>query len=355
MTSMHLALGFLAFLSLVSAQNTNGSDVGNLFQPDPLSIANIVVNCFFGVVFVVLAVLSVLVVQRNPGHRAPFLALFAASLFNAIYNFIEIAYFVVSNTIPDENFGEEDVLVATENFFNFWSYALLHVALALVLYDRHKSNMHGKLGKYGRMAFNALFALLAALMVSATVSGALFAVAEILDKKLRPEERLLTNAEQESLNAANSRSGTAFYTFMCIWGVAALCVAFTCVEVFKRMRCADVQDKITKTMRSVLAPLSVFSAGAGLMLTFYEPVLYTDLVLDVLYAYMTIVLLHMGLRPGYWDAPVLDVTSDPDVMMQPETDSYTHRNGDYEEMKDPLGGELTLDSLVVYSSVAERY
>ncbi|KAI5122420.1 hypothetical protein M0805_002970 [Coniferiporia weirii] len=359
--SMRLVLCFLAFLSLVSAQNTDGSDGTRYFQPDSLSIGNIVVNCVFGVVFVVLAALSVLVIRRNPGHRAPFLTLFAASLFNAIYNFIEIAYFIVLNTFP-ENFGEVHVLEATENFFNYWSYALLYVSLALVLYDRHKSNMRGGLGKYGRMAFNALFALLAAPMVSATVSAAFYAVAELLDKKLHAGKRHLTDAERESLDAAYSRSWTAYYTFMSIWGVAALCVAFTCVEVYRRMRRASVQDRITRTMLRVLTPLSVFSAAAGMALTFYEPVLPADLLLDVLYALMTIALLRMGLRPGYWNAlvPVLDdnVTSDSDVMVQTDAyahaHAYIHRNGDYDELTDPLGGELALDCLVVYPGGASN-
>ncbi|KAH8109085.1 hypothetical protein DFH11DRAFT_1548558 [Phellopilus nigrolimitatus] len=309
---LFVGLSFASLLSIAMAQAVN--DTGNRqpsFKGGSLLIGDLAVLAVFDIVFLVLSALCFRVLLHLHAHL--------------VHTSINIAYTVIGNTTVEfsasatstEIFAQEAASFAkivgissAVEFFRLWAYSSLYLALALVLYDRHKVNMSGMLVRLDKIWFGALFGSFVALFASATAAAWIYATNQHAEKIFFKVERPRQGATQEQLEQINEaliRETTAQlqfqiarYAFYAFWFIASASVAVAALGVDKYAKKVGVYDKITRFMLRVVVPLSIIGMLLGIAFTQLPFLLVSDLLLDVVYAAITVVLLFLSAKREDW-------------------------------------------------------
>ncbi|EJD00374.1 uncharacterized protein FOMMEDRAFT_142325 [Fomitiporia mediterranea MF3/22] len=288
---MHLAaitLFLLSFIASVHAHVLQKRDI----RLSSWDIGDIILDVLYILVYLACIVVGTKVARNLPGHRAPFIILIVASCLSILHLILLIPFRIVNEKSPGivnedspgifDSTSSADRLLSGVVFFQYWSYSILYLALALVLFDRHRSILLGAFNKQDKIAFGALFLVNAAFVAVATITAAMYAIGV------------------DSVDRFSFGLQILLAVFSTIWGITTIAVSWTAGYVNSRSRRIGERDKVSRLMLVAITPLIIILFAIGVTMTWLPFLVLATLLVDGLFCAITITLLALGMRPELW-------------------------------------------------------
>ncbi|KAH8109089.1 hypothetical protein DFH11DRAFT_971242 [Phellopilus nigrolimitatus] len=297
---------FLSIIARASAQVLQSGPPR--FENNPLITADLVIWCTFDALHVVLALLCLLSVRRLHGHRAPFIALFAALCCIVSQSSTTIAYIIVSHETDAFGLLDPDKannLYSSSLLLKNWASSLFFLAVVLLLFDRLKYYIPSSSRRVETMTLMSLHIWAATICILGTFMAGLNI--DMLNKS--------SPAESQTAILAQQRYETIMYIFATSLFCAALCASSLGAYVYMRAWHAGVHDdKDIGFSLYIVTPLYIFSALENVvfaivlspalsfnsLVEWEQQTLIDDVLFNVFHCAMATAMVIHGIRAKYW-------------------------------------------------------
>lgn len=206
-----------------------------------------VVSAVYALIFLDLAVLSIVVLLISRGHSSTYKSLHLSLLVAFIHSGVSFSLpIVAANGAASPGLFEG--LDVFASFVSFWSFALLFLTFCFILRDRFNAINAFVDGAMGTIPFGLVgtyYSIFGQLLIFGTTAAALFAIYSYTStfgvESSSSAHSNLENDIEKRFHAYKS----LYYTFVAVLSLSGLAIAALTTLVYRSMKRASVYDKVS--------------------------------------------------------------------------------------------------------------